>query len=270
MTETPPIILTIAGFDPSSGAGVTADLKTIAAHGCYGVACITALTVQSTRGVRRVHPIKEELVTETLQELAADLELTAVHIGMLGSKAVLRAVGAFLTEHQFASVVLDPVLRSSSGAELLEDTGAKLLVEKLLPLSAVITPNLDEASALSGLPVKSVEEMRAAARRFHQLGAKAIVITGGHLERPVDVLSLMDGNGVTQLEFPGERQETRSTHGTGCAFSSALACQLANGKSLIESVPLAKAYVEAAIANAYPLGGGVNPVNHLYRFDQKR
>jgi len=268
MTESPPIVLTIAGFDPSSGAGVTADLKTIAAHACYGVACITALTVQSTRGVRKVQPIQDRMVNETLEELAADFKIAAVHIGMLGSQAVTEAVADFLSVHCFANVVLDPVLRSSSGTELLDPTGLKSLTEKLLPLAAVITPNLDEAAALSGLLVTSVEGMRAAARQLHQLGAKAIVVTGGHLERPVDVLSVMEGDGLTQLEFAGERQETRSTHGTGCAFSSALACQLAYGKSLIEAAPLAKAYVEAAIANAYPLGAGVGPVNHLYRFDR--
>lgn len=265
MAETPLVVLTIAGFDPSSGAGATADLKTIAAQGCYGVACITALTVQSTTGVRRVFPVTEDIVRETLEELASDFKIAAIHIGMLGTPAAVLAVSRFLAGRELENVVLDPVLKSSSGAELLEDAGTKLLVENLLPLVTVITPNLDEASVLSGLPVTNLAQMRAAAEKLHALGAKAVVITGGHLDPAVDLLSCVAGNGRTQAEFRGAKQQSWSTHGTGCAFSTAVACYLALGKKLAEAVPLAKAYVEEAIANAYPLGEGIGPVNHLYR-----
>ncbi len=150
MAQAPPIVLTIAGFDPSSGAGVTADIKTIAAHGCYGVACITALTVQSTAGVRRVEPLSPDLVVETLAELSADVEIAAVHVGMLGSGKVARAVADFLATERLPNIVLDPILKSSSGAELVDTAGARLMLEKFLPLATVVTPNLDEASALTG------------------------------------------------------------------------------------------------------------------------
>jgi hydroxymethylpyrimidine/phosphomethylpyrimidine kinase len=269
MAEPPFIVLTVAGFDPSSGAGVTADLKTIAAHDCYGVACITALTVQSTKGVWRVAPVAVDLIRETLEELASDFKIAAVHIGMLGSQGIVQGVSDFLAKHELANVVLDPVLKSSSGAELL-DSGARLLVEKLLPLAAVITPNLDEATALTGMAVTNVEEMRTAARKLHGMGAKAVVITGGHLDPAIDLLSCTGEFGPTQEEFSGPQQVSRSTHGTGCAFATAVACHLAHGRRLGEAVPLAKAYVEAAIANAYPLGGGIGPVNHLYRFGRER
>src|SRR5215813_7321051 len=141
MAQAPPVVLTIAGFDPSSGAGITADIKTIASHGCYGVSCITALTVQSTSGVRRVEPVNPEIVAETLDELASDLEIGAVHIGMLGSGKIVRAVSEFLTRKKMANVVLDPILKSSSGARLVDDVGTRLMVEKLLPLAVVVTPN---------------------------------------------------------------------------------------------------------------------------------
>ncbi|MFZ1006194.1 MAG: hydroxymethylpyrimidine/phosphomethylpyrimidine kinase, partial [Candidatus Sulfotelmatobacter sp.] len=185
MAERPPIVLTIAGFDPSSGAGVTADIKTIAAHGCYGVACVTALTVQSTSGVRRVETVDTGLVVETLQELASDIPIAAVHIGMLGTAKVVKAVAEFLSQQGSAkvpNVVLDPILQSSSGTELLDAPGIRMLIEKLLPLADVITPNVGEAAALTGLKVRDLEEMRAAAQKLHEMGSTAIVITGGHLD----------------------------------------------------------------------------------------
>src|SRR5437868_2748892 len=141
MLQSPPVVLTIAGFDPSSGAGITADIKTIAAHGCYGVSCITALTVQSTTGVQRVQPVEPALVTEMLEELAADMEIAAVHIGMLGSEKVVNAVEDFLEHRGLGNVVLDPILTSSSGARLIDAAGVRVMVERLLPIAAVVTPN---------------------------------------------------------------------------------------------------------------------------------
>jgi hydroxymethylpyrimidine/phosphomethylpyrimidine kinase len=269
MAQAPPVVLTIAGFDPSSGAGVTADIKTMAAHGCYGVACITAMTVQSTQGVTRVEPLPAALITSTLQELNRDLEISAVKIGMLGSAGVAAAVCEFLEAVKPPNVVLDPILRSSSGARLLDPKGEKLMLERLLPLAAVITPNLDEAAALSGLPVTNLEEMKVAAERLHQLGAANVVITGGHLDKAIDLLSFTHPNGgIENQTFKAERQRSRSTHGTGCAFASALACHLAHGRQLPEAVLLAKAYVAAAITHAQPLGRGTGPLDHLYRMHE--
>lgn len=265
MTETPSVILTIGGFDPSSGAGVTADIKTIAAHGCYGVACITALTVQSTVGVRRVWPVEAGLVRETLEELVADVHLEAVHIGMLGAGDLAEVVADFLATRKPPNVVLDPILKSSSGAGLLDQTGIRLLTEKLLRLANVVTPNVDEAAVLTGLEVTDLPQMRAVALRLHQMGAEAVVVTGGHLDPAVDLLSVSHPGGVEEKVFESERLGSNSTHGTGCAFSTALACNLGKGKTLPEAVLLAKTYVADAITSSYPLGRGVGPVNHLFR-----
>ena len=270
MAQLPPVVLTIAGFDPSSGAGVTADIKTIAAHGCYGVACITAMTVQSTAGVRRVEAVSPDLITDTLRELAADVEIAAVHIGMLGSAKVVRAVSAFLETEQLPNIVLDPILKSSSGANLVDTAGARLLSDILLPLADVVTPNVDEAAALAGIAVTNPDQMRAAAHKLHAMGSANVVVTGGHLDKAIDLLSFTTRKGIEQEIFKSDRQRSNSTHGTGCAFATALACHLALGRGLPEAVLLTKAYVAAAIANGHPLGRGVGPVHHLYRMNQQR
>jgi len=275
MALTPPIVLSIAGFDPSSGAGITADIKTIAAHECYGVSCITALTVQSTQVVRRVEGVDPKIIVETLGELVSDLAVDAVHIGMLGNAQVVKAVASFLGQTspgrgRLPHVVLDPVLKSSSGADLLDAAGTRILIEKLLPLAELITPNLDEASVLTGTAVTNLDQMREAAARLHSLGAANVVVTGGHLEKAIDLLSFTTARGTEEEVFKADRQRSNSTHGTGCAFATALACHLAHGRGLPEAVLLSKVYVSAAIANAYPLGHGVGPLNHLYRMGQQR
>jgi hydroxymethylpyrimidine/phosphomethylpyrimidine kinase len=270
MPEMPTIVLTIAGFDPSSGAGVTADIKTIAAHGCYGVACITAMTVQSTAGVMRVDPCDPGLVTETLDELAADLKIAAIRIGMLGSGKVAKSVAEFLGRKKVPNVVLDPILKASSGADLLDREGSKVLASSLLPLATVVTPNVEEAAALTGLPVTNPDQMRAAATKLHEMGAESVVITGGHLEKAIDLLSFQTRRGIEQEVFKSARQRSNSTHGTGCAFATAMACHLGLDRGLPEAVLLAKAYVSAAISKGHPLGKGIGPVHHLYRMQQQR
>jgi hydroxymethylpyrimidine/phosphomethylpyrimidine kinase len=275
MAATPPVVLTIAGFDPSSGAGITADIKTIAAHACYGVSCITALTVQSTQGVRRVEGVEPKIIAETLRELVSDLAVDAVHIGMLGNAQVVAVVADFLGQAfpgkaRLPHVVLDPILKSSSGADLLDAAGTRLLIERLLPLAELVTPNLDEASVLTGVAVTNLDQMREAAARLHSLGAANVAVTGGHLEKATDLLSFTTARGTQQEIFKADRQRSNSTHGTGCACATAVACHLAYGRGLPEAVLLAKAYVSAAIANAHPLGRGVGPLHHLYRMSQQR
>ena len=267
MPTSPLIILTIAGFDPSSGAGTTADIKTIAAHGCYGVACITGLTVQSTLGVRRAEPVAGKLIRDTLNELAADFTFAGCRIGMLASADGVAAVVDFLKANKVPNVVLDPAIRATSGAPLLDKQGIDRMRKDLLPLARVITPNIDEAGTLAGMPVTNVEQMKAAAAALHKLGAKNVVITGGHLDRPVDVLSV-EGGKVEQ--FGSEKHRSTSTHGTGCAFSTALACHLAAGRDLDDAVVMAKAYVTNAIARAQNVGKGAGPVNHLYRMEEQQ
>jgi hydroxymethylpyrimidine/phosphomethylpyrimidine kinase len=274
MTGKPPVVLTIAGFDPCSGAGVTADIKTIAAHGCYGLACITAMTVQSTTGVRRVEAVDPVLVTDTLQELADDVPIAAVHIGMLGSAKVVKVVADFLGRRpgkaKLPNIVLDPILKSSSGADLLDGPGIKLMIERLIPVADVITPNGDEAAVLTGLPVTDLDQMRAAAAKLHNMGAAAVVITGGHLDKATDLLSFTSKRGIEQEVFRAERQRSNCTHGTGCAFATGISCHLALDRGLAEAVLLAKTYVIAAIAAGHPLGRGTAPVHHLYRMNEQR
>ena len=291
MPVPPPVVLTIAGFDPSCGAGVTADIKVIAAHECYGVACITALTVQSTRGVRRVQAVDPGIIADTLEDLASDFTIAAVHIGMLGNEQVVGTVANFLEQARLPHVVLDPILKSTSGADLVNPAGTRLIVERLFPLAELVTPNLGEAAALAGMPLvntaaasaatasatpgaaslgASVDAMREAARRLHSLGVANVVVTGGDLEKAVDLLSFTNNGRVEQEVFKAERQRSTSTHGTGCAFATALACHLANGRGLPEAVLLAKVYVSAAITNAQALGHGVGPLHHLYRMTEQR
>ncbi|HET9836647.1 MAG TPA: bifunctional hydroxymethylpyrimidine kinase/phosphomethylpyrimidine kinase [Candidatus Angelobacter sp.] len=253
----PRVVLSIAGYDPSSGAGVTADIKTIAAHGCYGVTCITALTVQSTSGVARVEPVDGELISETLKRLGDDLHLAAVKIGMLGSADAANAVAAFLQRRAIPHVVLDPVIKSSSGAGLITHEGLQILKDRLLALATVITPNIDEAAELTGLTVGNLAEMEAAAVRLQQLGARNVIITGGHLSPPHDLLS-REGKRPTLLA--GKRISTRSTHGTGCAFSTALACELAQGRNLLSAARAAKRFVESALRSAPAIGKGIGPI----------
>jgi hydroxymethylpyrimidine/phosphomethylpyrimidine kinase len=264
--STPPIVLTLAGFDPSSGAGITSDIKTIAAHDCYGVACITALTVQSTQGVRRVQALPPSLVRDTLQELSRDLTFAAVRIGMLDSREVADEVADFLQMNRPPNIVLDPILKSSSGADLLDPAALTIVRDRLLPLATVITPNIDEAAALTGLRVTNLQEAKEAAHALHALGAKNVVITGGHLDPPTDLLSITrDRADPEPFEFPGEKIASTSTHGTGCAFATSLACNLALGRSLPEAVSAAKSYVTGAIRHAYPIGKGHGPLNHFWK-----
>jgi hydroxymethylpyrimidine/phosphomethylpyrimidine kinase len=264
------VILSIAGYDPSSGAGITADIKTAAAHGCFAVTCITALTVQSTQGVSGVQPVDAKLVAQTLAALSDDFQIAAVRLGMLGAGEVAAAVADFLQEKRLPNVVLDPVIRSSSGASLLDDEGLTVLRSRLLALSDVVTPNLAEAAILTGGEPLADETpwdqaypvVRNMAARLRGMGAKAVIVTGGHLEPPNDYLSF----GSPQLSeevIGGERIVSRATHGTGCAFATALACQLALGSDLPESVRAAKAYVRRTILAAYPLGKGRGPMNHF-------
>ena len=258
------MVLSVAGFDPSAGAGIAADLKTFAAHNCYGVSAITALTIQNSQGVAAIHPVEPQILRETIQSLLADGRVKALKIGMLHNTATAEVVREVLDSHPALPVVLDPVVRSSSGVELLDASGLDFLRRELIPRVSLVTPNLAEAAALTGLPVDSLESMKAAARKLIEMGARAVVVTGGHLEKAIDVF--FDG---TEMEsFVGDRVRPDNTHGTGCTFSSAVAANLALGRQLRDAVVLAKAFVAEAIRNAFPVGPGRVPLNHLYRMMQ--
>jgi hydroxymethylpyrimidine/phosphomethylpyrimidine kinase len=259
-------VLTIAGFDPSSGAGVTADLMVFAAHGLFGTSCITSLTVQSTVGVQAAHPIRPETVRATLDCLHGDLPAAGIKIGMLATEETVAAVADFLGElrgrGERIPVVLDPVLRSSSGRELLDEGGVVTLRERLLPLVDWVTPNIDELGILTGSRVAERNDLPEAARRLQgQFDGLNVFATGGHLSPPDDFLLTVDG-GTWWL--PGVRIDSTSTHGTGCALSSALLSGLVLGKSPYEAAIGAKIYVAEAIRTAARLGKGKGPLNHLW------
>lgn len=258
------VILTIAGFDPSGGAGVAADLKTFAAHNCYGVAAITALTVQNTQSVSDVRPVEASLLKASIQSLIADGRVKAIKIGMLANRANAEVVGEVLDAHPSLPAVLDPVVRSSSGQEMIDAAGLDFLRKNLLSRVSMVTPNLEEAAALTGLKVENVEGMKAAAQKLVEMGARAVVVTGGHLDKAIDVYC----EGSDCQTFVGDRIKPDNTHGTGCTFSSAIAANLALGRQLQDAVVLAKAYVTEAIRKAYAIGPGRMPLNHLYRMQQ--
>ncbi len=264
-----PVVVSIAGFDPSSGAGITADIKTAAAHGCYAATCITALTVQNTQGVRAVEPVDAALVKRTLAELALDLPIHGIRLGMLGSAAVAEAVAEFLEAHRPPNVVVDPIVRSSSGAELLTPDGVAVLRERILPLASVVTPNLHEAAILAGTAAADLSQARRAGELLLETGVQAVVVTGGHLPEPADTL-LWKEAGTLQIRcYPSRKLESTSTHGTGCAFATSLTCCLCLGVALPEAVAQAQQYVFRAIQEAEPLGKGIGPINHLWKFGER-
>jgi hydroxymethylpyrimidine/phosphomethylpyrimidine kinase len=261
-----PIALAIAGFDPSSGAGITADLKVFAAYGLYGLAAITALTVQSTQGVRRMEAAPPEILRETLDCLAGDMEISGIKIGMLATEGAVETVVSFLAESGIpaADIVLDPVLMSSSGHPLLSSGGLNRLKTDLLPLVGWVTPNTEELAALTETPVPAREAVpEAAARLAAKYPRLNIVVTGGHLDPPDDFLRTADGKAQW---FPGHRVPTKATHGTGCAFSSALLARLLVGDPPGDAVAAAKTYLTEAMQAAKPIGRGPGPLHHLYKY----
>lgn len=259
-------VLTIAGHDPSSGAGVTADLMVFAAHGLFGTSCITSLTVQSTLGVRSTSAIEPGLIAATLDCLESDLPPTGIKIGMLGTADAVRAVSDYLervrSERPSMPVVLDPVLRSSSGRELLDERGRELMKDRLLPLVDWVTPNLEELSVLCDREVVDRVGVLEAAPGLRSRGERLnVMATGGHLEPPDDLVWCADDE---PRWLPGVKIESRATHGTGCALSSALLSQLVLGESGCDAARRAKEYVAEAIRRAAPLGHGHGPVSHLW------
>lgn len=259
----PPLVLTIAGFDPTSGAGITADIKAIAANQAYGIACITALTIQDSQGARGYRSVPATFLEDQLDCLMSDLPPRAVKIGMLGSQETVEAVARQLKRHNAPWVVLDPIFAATSGSALSDEGSWNLMRKRLLPLAAVVTPNLEEAERLSGLKLEKPADVEPAARALHQMGARYVIIKGGHWEgeRPVDFL--FDGEQMVALA--ADRVRTPNTHGTGCTFSAALAANLANGRAIHDAVVMAKAYLTAALKQSYAIGAGPGPVNHLYR-----
>jgi hydroxymethylpyrimidine/phosphomethylpyrimidine kinase len=259
------IALSIAGSDSAGGAGIQADLKTFAALGVHGTTALTALTAQNTLGVEGVHVVPPDFVLAQMKAVARDLEVAAIKIGMLATSAVIEAVAAGLKQFPDVPVVLDPVMVAATGAVLLDNEAIATLKRVLLPQAVVVTPNLPEAAQLLGThEARGEDEMRAQAHELKRLGAKAVLIKGGHAKGPMAVDLLLDQEGEMRLEAP--RVPTKHDHGTGCTLSSAIAAELAKGATLREAVSTAKAYVTAAIAAADELhiGKGRGPVHHFH------
>lgn len=255
------VVLTIAGLDPSGGAGVLADIKTFAAFGCYGLAAVTSLTFQNTRQVLGALDQNAETVLQQLAPLFDDFEISAIKTGMLPTPEIIRAVAGFIKEHSVPFVVVDPVLTSTSGFEFVDDSVPDVLKNDLFPLASLVTPNIAEAQMFYGAEIKDQTQKERAAQSILKAGAGAVLITGGDDESSLASDLLLDGHEYEV--FTSERIRSKNTHGTGCTLASAIACLLARGRSLRESVALAKQYVTEAIVAAPQLGRGRGPLNHF-------
>jgi hydroxymethylpyrimidine/phosphomethylpyrimidine kinase len=255
--------LTIAGSDSSGGAGIQADLKTFAAFGVYGTSAITAITAQNTAGITSVMALSADLVTAQIEAVAGDISIHATKIGMLATSAIVEAVAAAIEELDLPLVVVDPVLVSKRGVRLLDDDGVQGMRVELLPRAFVVTPNLPEAEVLSGKRIASPDDAREAARRIHGMGARAVIVTGGHGAGDQIVDLLFDGH--TFHEFRTPRIDTRNTHGTGCTFASAVAAGLALGTPLADAAAGAQQYVAGAIRHALAIGHGQGPLDHFWQ-----
>ena len=257
------VALTIAGSDSGGGAGIQADLKTFAALGVYGTSVLTAITAQNTQKVTAIHEMPAEMVVSQIEAVISDIEVDAVKTGMLSSSAIIETVAYELKRHRISRLVVDPVMVAKSGDQLLREDAVESLYTKLIPLAMVVTPNLPEAEGLTGIKVKTLDDAREAARGIVSLGAKGVVVKGGHLPgTPVDLF--YDGSQFYHFEAP--RVKTQSTHGTGCTFASAVAAGLAKGMDVLEAIGAAKEYVTQAMKHAYRIGHGHGPLNHFYRW----
>jgi len=269
----PPRLLTIAGSDSGGGAGIQADLKAFAALGGYGMSVITALTAQNTVGVAGIHEAPPEFVALQIDAVLGDIGADAVKIGMLASPAIIAVVADRLRHHRAERIVLDPVMVATSGDKLLRDDAIDALRAELLPLAAVITPNIPEAEILLGTSIDSDAALERAAAALLDLGPAAALVKGGHFSgaRSDDVLAMHGASGVDVIRLPGARIDTPNTHGTGCTLSSALAAFLGRGLPVVDAARAAKAYVADAIAAgaAYRLGRGHGPVHHFCRLWQR-
>lgn len=260
-----PSVMTIAGFDGSGGAGIQADIKTFSALGCYATSVLTALPVQNTTGVRKIYPIPIEAVSDQIEAVLDDIFPQAIKIGMVHMPQLVEAIAATLGRYPKIPVVFDPVMVATSGHRLIEEETITTITEKLFPIADIITPNMDEASLLAGMEVKTLEDMRTAGEKILTYGCKNILLKGGHQESPTVTSLFFDENG-SQHSFETEKLATVNTHGSGCTLSSAIAAYLARGEALYDAVALAQDYVFEAISSGKDVvtGKGNGPLNHFF------
>lgn len=252
-------ILTVAGSDSSGGAGIQADLKTYSAHNVYGMSVITAVTAQNTTGVTAVHNIPVDIVRAQIDAVFSDIQVDGVKIGMLSDSEIAACVAERLRFYAPNIIILDPVMVSTSGSKLLSDDAINVIKSELIPIASMVTPNIPETETLTGMTVNNIESMKAAAEAIFNMGAKNVLVKGGHLSAAADDV-LYDGKSVSV--FKGERIKSRNTHGTGCTISSAICANMANGMSAAEAVRSAKEYVRRGIENAPDIGHGSGPLRH--------
>ena len=258
------IALTIAGSDSGGGAGIQADLKTFAACGVYGTSVVTAVTAQNTLGVTAWEPVSTELVIAQIEAVGEDLPPAAVKTGMLATAAIVEAVAATIAELDLPNLVVDPVMIAKGGDRLVREDAVAAIRTELLKLAEVVTPNIPEAEVLTGSSIRTLDDMRAAARRIRALGPRVVVVKGGHLPAGDVVIDVVCSSGA-EFDLRGPRFDTRHTHGTGCTFAAAIAAYLALGQPVDEALRSARAYLEGAIRHAPGLGAGHGPLNHFWR-----
>jgi hydroxymethylpyrimidine kinase/phosphomethylpyrimidine kinase len=260
LTVAPPVVLTIAGFDPSGGAGIVADVKTITAFGCFAAAAITSLTYQNTTGVFGASHQTAETVRAQVLPVIEDFRIAGAKTGMLPTREIIEEVARLFRETKLPAPVVDPVVRSTSGYDLIDDAALDALKRELMPLARVVTPNIPEAERITGMTIGDADAMVEAARAIREMGARAVLVKGGHLAGG-KALDVLDEEGEVTY-FDAERIETTSTHGTGCTLAAAIASCLARGHNVEDSVALAKRFVTEAIRRAPRLGHGHGPINH--------
>ena len=269
-----PRLLSIAGSDSGGGAGIQADLKTFAALGCYGMTAITALTAQNTRGITAIHAAPPEMLAQQIDAVAGDIGVDAVKIGMLHDPEVVHVVAQAIRRYQWPRIVLDPVMVAASGDRLIAEETVEVLVRELFPLATVVTPNLDEAALLLQRPIAAADELEQAGADLLALGARAVLLKGGHLPGPqvTDLLLREAAEGRSTLRMEAARIESTNIHGTGCTLSSAIACHLALGKDVPEAVRAARDYVRRALMHGADVrtGHGHGPLNHGFAPDSMK
>ena len=256
-------VLTIAGSDSGGGAGIQADLKTYTVFGVFGMSAITSVTAQNTRGVYGIHDLPPDFVELQIRTVLQDIGADVIKTGMLSSKEIIQRVVKVLREYKELPVVVDPVMRAKGGDPLLRPDAQDALINEMLPLAYVVTPNIPEAEALTGMRIKTLADMKNAAKKIKQMGPDNVIVKGGHLGNGEAVDILYDGNQF--YEFSSERIDTKNTHGTGCTFASAIAANLALGYNLIDAVQRAKDFLTGAIKNSLNIGHGHGPLNHMFQ-----
>lgn len=254
-------VLTIAGSDCSGGAGIQADLKTFSAHGVYGMSVIVSVVAENTSRVIDIQDITPEMIEKQIDAVFEDIEVDAVKVGMLSTPECMRAVAGKLRQYKPEHVVIDPVMYAKNGCPLMDPSAVDALIESILPLADVLTPNIPEAERITGMEIRSVTDMETAAQKIHDMGCRTVVVKGGHaIGNALDVLF----DGKQMHHFETQRIDTKNTHGTGCTFSSAVASQLALGMDICKAVEKAKAYVTTAITHSLAIGKGCGPTHHFY------